>query len=230
MRYLSIRRPSPAMLVALVALVSSFAGPALADQAVEVAKKAKLINGSKIKTRSIGGSKLKNNTLTGKQVAESKLGKVPKAKQADTATTAGSAATAVTAGTATTAGSVGGIQVQKILAAVPLGGAATLVSLNGFSLEAGCSAGGVQSLTAGTTRNSTEVQYAHTNGANDPVGGRASINAGATFDVAEGADNGSGTFTWGTTDGNTLTVVLSYDAGGTFGTFTGCAFVGSATG
>jgi hypothetical protein len=94
---LRLRRPSPAMLIAIVALVSSFAGPALANQAVDLARKAKLINGSKIKARSIAGSKLKNNTVTGKQVAESSLGQVPKA---NTANTAGSAATAVTAANA----------------------------------------------------------------------------------------------------------------------------------
>src|SRR5262245_37474877 len=190
MRTRFIRRPWPAMLIAIVALVSSFAGPALANQAVEVAKKAKLINGSKIKTRSIPGNKLRNNTITGTQVNESKLGKVSKAKTADTATTAGSAATAVTAGSAASAATVGGIQVKKILAAVPLGGSATLVSLNGFSLDVACSGGGVPSLTAGTTRNGTQLQYAHTNGANASVGGRTSIAAGGTFDVAEAADNG----------------------------------------
>jgi hypothetical protein len=84
-RFLRARKPSPAMLVAIVALVSSFAGPAVADQAVQIAK---ALNGGKIKAHSIAGSKLKNNTITGKQVNEGKLGKVPSAGTADSATTA----------------------------------------------------------------------------------------------------------------------------------------------
>src|SRR5262245_65982221 len=108
MRTRFIRRPSPAMLIAIVALVSSFAGPALANQAVEVAKKAKLINRSKIKTRSIPGNKLRNNTITGTQVNEGEHAKVSKPKTAHTATTAGSAATAVTAGYAARAATVSG--------------------------------------------------------------------------------------------------------------------------
>jgi hypothetical protein len=81
------------MVVAIVALVSSFAGPAIAGPVVELAKKA-TFNGSKIKNRSISGVKLKNNTITGTQVNEGKLGKVPKAASADSAgsaTTAGNA-------------------------------------------------------------------------------------------------------------------------------------------
>jgi hypothetical protein len=89
-----VRRPSPAMLVAVTALVSSFTGPAIADQAATIAAK---LNGSKIKTRSISGSKLKNNTITGKQVAESKLGKVPSAARADSATSATNATNATNA-------------------------------------------------------------------------------------------------------------------------------------
>jgi hypothetical protein len=88
------RRPSPAMVIAIVALVSSFAGPAIADQASVIAAK---LNGSKIKARSIPGSALRNNTITGKQVKESKLGKVPSAKKADSATNANSATNATNA-------------------------------------------------------------------------------------------------------------------------------------
>jgi hypothetical protein len=100
------RRPSAAMVVAIVALVSSFAGPALAGPVVELAKKA-TFNGSKIKNRTISGNKLKDNTLTGNQIDESKLGQVPSAKAADTATNATNATKATTATSATTAGVAG---------------------------------------------------------------------------------------------------------------------------
>jgi hypothetical protein len=44
---------------------------------------AATINGSSIKDRSIKGSKLKHNTLTGTQIKESKLARVPRARDAD---------------------------------------------------------------------------------------------------------------------------------------------------
>ena len=76
MKHLRLRRPSPAMVVAVVALVSATVGPAIAQEAVDLAK-TKKISGSRITSRSISGNKLKNNTLTGKQIAESKSGEGP---------------------------------------------------------------------------------------------------------------------------------------------------------
>jgi hypothetical protein len=93
------------MVVAITALVSSFAGPAIADQAATIAAK---LNGSKIKNRSISGSKLRNNTITGRQVAESKLGKVPSAAKADSATSATNATNATNATSATNSSQLGG--------------------------------------------------------------------------------------------------------------------------
>src|SRR5437762_672683 len=89
-------RPSPAMIVAMIALVGMFGGTAIAGQAVDLAKK-KLIDGSKIKTRSISGSKLKRNTVSGTEVDESKLAKVPSASNADRATSATNATNATSA-------------------------------------------------------------------------------------------------------------------------------------
>jgi hypothetical protein len=66
------RRPSPAMIVALVALVAALGGTAYA---------AGQINGNSIQKQSIGGGKLKKHTLTGYQVNVEKLGEVPLAKR-----------------------------------------------------------------------------------------------------------------------------------------------------
>jgi hypothetical protein len=65
--------PSPAMVVALAALVVALAGTAYAAQT---------INGGAIKKQTIGGGKLKKNTLTGFQINNNKLGVVPAAQQA----------------------------------------------------------------------------------------------------------------------------------------------------
>jgi len=73
MRTLRSRRPSPAMVVALLALFVALAGTAYAAQS---------INGGAIKKQTIGGGKLKQKTLTGFQINTNKLGVVPAAKRA----------------------------------------------------------------------------------------------------------------------------------------------------
>lgn len=73
MRNLAKRGPSPAMLIALTALVVALAGTAYAAQT---------INGGSIKKQTIGGGKLKQKTLTGFQINTNKLGVVPAAKRA----------------------------------------------------------------------------------------------------------------------------------------------------
>jgi hypothetical protein len=73
MSTLKSRRPSPAMIVALIALFVALAGTAYAAQT---------INGGAIKKQTIGGGKLKHKTLTGFQINTNKLGVVPSAKTA----------------------------------------------------------------------------------------------------------------------------------------------------
>ena len=67
------RRPSPAMVVAVIALIAALAGTAYAAQT---------INGGSIKKQTIGGGKLKKDTLTGFQINNNKLGTVPSAQVA----------------------------------------------------------------------------------------------------------------------------------------------------
>ncbi len=73
MSTLSSKRPSPAMVVAVIALIAALAGSAYAAQT---------INGGAIKKQTIGGGKLKKNTLTGFQINSNKLGTVPAARRA----------------------------------------------------------------------------------------------------------------------------------------------------
>ena len=73
MNKLSSMRPSPAMVVAVIALITALAGTAYAAQT---------INGGAIKKQTIGGGKLKQKTLTGYQINLNKLGAVPLAKRA----------------------------------------------------------------------------------------------------------------------------------------------------
>lgn len=65
--------PSPAMVVAVIALIVALAGTAYA---------AGRINGNAIEKQTIGGGKLKKKTLTGFQINTNKLGIVPSARRA----------------------------------------------------------------------------------------------------------------------------------------------------
>ena len=73
MRALRSRRPSPAMVVAIIALITALADTAYAAQT---------INGGAIKKQTIGAGKIKKKTLTGFQINLNKLGTVPAAKRA----------------------------------------------------------------------------------------------------------------------------------------------------
>lgn len=73
MKLLKKGRPSPAMVVALIALLTALAGTAYAAQT---------INGGAIKKQTIGGGKLKQDTLTAFQINNNKLGTVPSAEVA----------------------------------------------------------------------------------------------------------------------------------------------------
>lgn len=89
-----VERPSPAMVVALLALFVAASGTTYA---------AVKINGKDLVNKSVAGKKLKPDTVKGKQVNEAKLGQVPSAAAADTAASAETANTADTATTATMA-------------------------------------------------------------------------------------------------------------------------------
>jgi hypothetical protein len=84
------RRPSPAMCVALVALLVAMGGTALAG--------SQMVSGDTlIKRDSLSGNRLRAHTISAKQVDLSKLGKVRTASRADVATSAANASHASTA-------------------------------------------------------------------------------------------------------------------------------------
>lgn len=72
----SIRRPSAAMVVALVALFAALGGTGYA---------AATLSGRSIQKRTIPANRVVDNALGGGQINESKLGQVPAAQQAATA-------------------------------------------------------------------------------------------------------------------------------------------------
>jgi hypothetical protein len=106
------RRPSPAMIVACVALAvalggTSYAAVALAPNSVGTKQlKKNAVTAEKIRNGAVTSVKIKDNGVKGADVNEASLTEVPNAahaRNADTATNATSAVDAATAGTATNA-------------------------------------------------------------------------------------------------------------------------------
>ena len=71
-----MKRPSPALVISLLALFVALGGTGYA---------ALKINGKNIINRSVPGSKLKKNSLGGAEIREGKLAKVRRARRADLA-------------------------------------------------------------------------------------------------------------------------------------------------
>jgi hypothetical protein len=107
---ISIRRPSAALVVAIVALFAALGGTGYA---------AATLSGRDIQKRTIPANRVVPNALGGGQIDESKLGPVPVAQQALTAQTAASAtnaAHATTADSATNAQQLQGRDATRFLA------------------------------------------------------------------------------------------------------------------
>ncbi|HKG02771.1 MAG TPA: hypothetical protein VKB03_06290 [Conexibacter sp.] len=83
MRRIPVRRPSPGLVIAVVALVLALGGGAYAAATI-TGKDIKngSITGKDIKKGSLTGKLVKKDSLTGKQVKESSLGQVPSAANA----------------------------------------------------------------------------------------------------------------------------------------------------
>lgn len=67
------RRPSPALVISLIALFVSLGGGAY----------ALTVTGGQVKNGSLTGKDVRKNSLTGTQIRESRVGKVPRARVAD---------------------------------------------------------------------------------------------------------------------------------------------------
>ena len=107
MAFRVLRRPSPAMVVACLALIVALSGTGYAAiklPARSVGTKqlrTGAVTNIKLARGAVTASKVARNTLTGAQINEAALGTVRSATQADSATHAATADAATTAGTAT---------------------------------------------------------------------------------------------------------------------------------
>jgi hypothetical protein len=224
-------RPSPATVLASLALVVALGGTAFAGP---VARLAKLISGSTIKPRSIPGNRLKNDTLTGKQIKESSLGTVPNATSATNAThasTADSATNATRAGTADSAtnaalaanaNAVGGITVRKVFYAPATATPATttILSLGGLTLNATCTPdiSGTSGTIAILVTSAVDHSHFSSEMFNSGGGGQADglhhtdFNTSSSDDLTDQSDWGETSFTYTKPDGTIVNGQLSFDS------------------
>lgn len=240
-----LSRPSPSLVISCIALfvalggvgyaaaTGSIDGREIKNNAVSTKDlKNNDTRGKDIRSSTIAGSDIAANTLTGSDINETSLGKVPNAAQADNAATAGSASTANSAGNANT---VGGNSVRTFSRGIPPNTLTpqVLVSARGFSVLAACDASEKPKLTVDTARDNTRVAstFGHVAGAPATTSLRAeNLDASEPpVSIDGGRDDGAGTLTVGTIDGNALTVTLSFGDVASFDVDV-CAFVGSAIG
>lgn len=114
MQRLFLRRPSGAMVVAIIALVVAVSGSAVA--ATKIAKSVngdkliakRTLSGNRLRPHTITGTQIRAHALTAKQINLKKLGKVPSAAVADRATSAAIATSALNANTASNAAELNG--------------------------------------------------------------------------------------------------------------------------
>lgn len=241
MRRPLFHRPSPAMVVALIALVVAMGGGAYA--AVKLPRnsvgtpqlKKNAVTGRKIKANAVTGSKVANNSLTGKDIRESSLGKVPSAISADNAAHASSADSATTAANATNAGNagtVGGHQVKTFFIKGPSNtGPSTVLSVDGFVLKAGCNGTGNPIATVENDSGVTaELKGVVNSDATPPA--FTDLNTlnldSSPINILGSNVHGSGRFTVARSDGVVLSVVYGFDNPTTFATELVCTVNGTA--
>lgn len=108
MKHLIRLRPSPAMVIACLALGIALGGTSYA--AIKLPKNS--VGTKQLKKNAVTSPKVKNNAITGADVLESSLGQVPSAASATNATNATNATTATNA---TNAGTLDGLDSVNVL-------------------------------------------------------------------------------------------------------------------
>ncbi len=156
MKHLLRLRPSPAMVIACIALTVALGGTSYA--AIKLPRNS--VGTKQLKTNAVTGPKVKANAITGADVLESSLAEVPSAATAATATTATTATNATNATQRHQRGERGRGERQQGPRVQPGGRSsisnAQILDLNGLQLYASCTAGAV-TLTAKTTLNDSEI-------------------------------------------------------------------------
>ncbi len=219
MKSLLRRRPSPAMVIALVALFVSLSGVSygvatgfIDSREIKNNEVRSLdIRNNEVRTRDLRNNEVRGidirnstvqgrdialNTLTGDDVREDSLGKVPTAGLADNATTADSAGSA---------GSVGGVSFREFSYAGEVGSdLVEVLNFGGLRVEARCENAGGPALfvQAQTTAADSELRStfpAFTNSDADFIPGENAV-------IYDGTADGVGRVQYGGGDGRVVTI------------------------
>jgi hypothetical protein len=227
-------RPSASMIVAMIALFVAMGGTTYAvkrlpkrsvgsaqlkKDAVRTRNiKARNVTRSRIAKKAVNSDLVGTDALVGKNILESSLDTVPKAKDAEHATTADN---------------VNGLGLQKIAFRVPAGTVGTnVLTLNGLALNAVCGVGPALSVTATTTVSGAVIHSGGTWGAANQtfyVEDDAFDIGDLPFDILQNGTTMStslnGSLVYIRPDGGVVSVTyLAEEAGGN------CIFAGTAQG
>jgi len=205
------RRPSPALVVSIIALFVALGGTAWATHKIDSKEiKAGAVTAAKIKNGAVTKAKLANgavssakiapNSVTGKQIDESTLGTVPSASSAASAATAATATTAERANSATNAANFDRYSNSGVVTAA-IGQSVTFMQRGPFSFVGHCVNGGGGAAEAFVTATTSQpgstfsnVLESHSHADFDPgeenaVGPAAASVQAETNDTAGGEEN-----------------------------------------
>jgi hypothetical protein len=236
------RRPSPAMVIALIALFVSLSGVSygvatgfIDSREIKNNEVRSLdIRNNEIRTRDlrnneVRGIDIRNSTVqsrdiaingvTGEDVKEDTLAQVPSALLADSATKA------------TSADDVGGLTLRRITYSAATGSAfVEILNVGGLKLEARCNNGPVLQVRANPEAPNAELSWVFHTGAVDPYGFDLDFDPGDNTLVADDANPGPGLISFAGSDGRVVTVHAQpvQDPNGVRGTTDDCGFFGTA--
>jgi hypothetical protein len=155
MKSLRLRRPSPALIISIIALVMAMGGTGYA--ALKLPKNS--VGAKQLRNNSVTGAKVKNHSLTGSDVKLSSLGTVPSATNATNATNATTAANASALQGHPASDFATGPGNQKIdFRAADNTGPTQIFNGGGLTLTAACSNTGTLTLNATTSVDHAEIQ------------------------------------------------------------------------
>jgi hypothetical protein len=209
MERLKGRKPSPAMVVSIIALVFALAGSAAAG----VATISVLSKKEKKQTRNIAKDEI-NKAAPGLSVASAETAK--SANTANTANSANTANTANTAASATNAASVGGRTVSRIFAEIPVGTTdQTMATFGAFALRASCDgSGNVEDLILTPTSAPDADLFVQGNGNAGPIFNEAlALGVSLDQDLPVDNDRGMSTFSAARSGGFELSGLIAYQSG-----------------
>jgi hypothetical protein len=237
------RRPSPALVISMVALFVSLSGVSygvatgfidsreiknneirsidLRNNQVRTRDlRNNDVRGIDIRNSTVQGRDIALNTVTGEDVKEDTLQKVPSALAADSATTATNA---------TSADAVGGVALRKVSYAGELGaGFVEILNFGGLKLEARCVNAGTPALELQANPAVTNSEVSSDFGAfgNDDL----DFDPGDNVLVFDGTTNETGLIAYAGSDEKLVTVqgFTRSDANGVRGTANDCGFFGVA--